>query len=316
MSLFSRKRGSAQQQQQPIRPYLNRPVDTSWNNTVPVYPSALWEKPIWEMNSSSGSLLSKPIPTYARPDTSSSMRPSVLGLQQPSRSPFPPPNPLPSPSALAERGVLYIDPRESRPQFHFSQPRRASVASSTSLPIEGPRRADSHKRTSSLSSISPLERMMDSMEERGHGRGQSRDVPIKDSRFSWTNSQAPKTPLEQSRLDTSRFSVATSTSSVPRFRSIDSWVGHQATRLDEHQFQEYLEMEIENKIQYQRPPQASTGIDVAGSSSRSAREKREPYNSGLSASFFMQHPGTEVPLPAGSRIPSAILDTKIGPREL
>ena len=64
----------------------------------------------------------------------------------------------------------------------------------------------------------------------------------KQSRFSWTNSQAPKTPLDN------RFSVATSVSSVPRYRTVESWVGVQAGRLDNARLQDHLRQEIEKQI--------------------------------------------------------------------
>jgi hypothetical protein len=54
------------------------------------------------------------------------------------------------------------------------------------------------------------------------------------SRFSWTNSQVPKTPQE------SRFSVETSASSVPRYRTVESWVGIQVGRIDAEKLQRHL----------------------------------------------------------------------------
>lgn len=133
----------------------------------------------------------------------------------------------------------------------------------------------------------------------------------KDSRFSWTNSQSGKTAN-----DTSRFSVATSASSAPRFRTVESWVGHQASQLDEHQFQQYLEKEIESRVSVMGV-QPKTAAGLAGAKSAHAVSRMQPYKTDMrDSNYFMQHPGTKVPLPNGSRIPSAILDTKIGPREL
>ncbi|PSN66358.1 hypothetical protein BS50DRAFT_635490 [Corynespora cassiicola Philippines] len=62
------------------------------------------------------------------------------------------------------------------------------------------------------------------------------------SRFSWTNSNAPQTPHDTQR-DTNthnigRDSYMTSRSSVPRFRTIDSWVNQQTNRLEEQQLRE------------------------------------------------------------------------------
>ncbi|KAF2004186.1 hypothetical protein P154DRAFT_572222 [Amniculicola lignicola CBS 123094] len=64
------------------------------------------------------------------------------------------------------------------------------------------------------------------------------------SRFSWTNSQAPQTPHDPYRDTNSqivgRDSFMTSRSSVPRFRTIDSWVGQQTNRLEEQKLREQL----------------------------------------------------------------------------
>jgi hypothetical protein len=274
------------------------------------------------MNSSAGSLLNKPAPAFSRPDTSSTHRSSPLGMhhQLPSQSRFPPPNPLPSPSPLAERSVLYIDPRESRLQFTMVQPRRASVASSSPvLPIEGPGMDDdwSQKRRSSTPSIHL------------HEVKEVNRSPPKNSRFSWTNSQAPKTPL-----DLSRFSIATSASSVPRYRTVESWVGHQAGRLDEQAFQGFLEKEIESRIDRlsTKPEASAVTITTTSVPERDTRDTtprqthtnppavRRPggtaRHSRLRASDFMQHPGTEVRIPRVSLIPSEILDSKVGHGEL
>jgi hypothetical protein len=46
------------------------------------------------------------------------------------------------------------------------------------------------------------------------------------SRFSWTNSQAAPTPHDP------HFSINTNRSSIPRFRTVESWVGQQAQRIE------------------------------------------------------------------------------------
>jgi hypothetical protein len=296
-----------------------------WNNDQTIYAPTL-DKNRWDMNSSAGSLIfHKPTPAFSNPDSSSSHRASPLGMhQQPSQSRFPPPNPLPSPSPLAERSVLFIDPRESRLQFTMMQPRRASDASSSPvLPIEGPGVEDlsvSEKRRSSVPSLLHAQ-----------GVNEFTKSPPKASRFSWTNSQAPKTPM-----DLSRFSIATSTSSVPRYRTVESWVGNQAGRLDEEVFQGYLQKEIESRIHRMstRPNASAVTIttthmadkDTKDSTSRQSNiippsaAVRRPggtaRHSRLRASDFMQHPGTEVRIPRVSLIPSEILDSKVGQSEL
>ena len=56
------------------------------------------------------------------------------------------------------------------------------------------------------------------------------------SRFSWTNSQAPQTPHDPSRdtlnVPLGRESFMTNRSSVPRFRTINSWVNQQSNRVE------------------------------------------------------------------------------------
>jgi hypothetical protein len=212
-------------------------------------PTAVREKDRWDLNSSANSLIYKPAPAFSRAGLSSS--PSLLGAMQPqpSRSAFPPPNPMASSSKL-DRSALYIDPRESRGTFPLHT-RRASIASSSPiLPIEGPGLAShapsvsehSERRRSSTPSIiefaEPLVPRTTRLKDPHEG-----DVH-KSSRFSWTTSLAPKTPGDPA----SRFSIATSTSSVAHYRTVESWVGNQTNRLDEGKFQEYLEREIETSI--------------------------------------------------------------------
>jgi hypothetical protein len=129
-----------------------------------------------------------------------------------------------------------------------------------------------------------------------------RGSPLKPSRFSWTNSAVPKTPDPKTTAeDVSRFSVATTASSVARYRTVESWVGHQASRLEEEAIQNYLEREIEERIM---------GASSKSSGGGSAQRKRGDSEQ------FMYHPGQEVALPRVSLIPSDILDSKVGPREL
>lgn len=298
------------------------PWQKEWQNET-LYAPAI-DKNRWEFNSSSGSLLNKPQPAFSRPDTSNSNRSSPLAIHQtPSQSRFPPPNPLPAP--LAERSVLFIDPRASRIQF--SSMRRASIASSSpGPPIEGVEAADprpSQKRRSSTPSITPS-LSQDVLKE-------LQTTPPKASRFSWTNSQAPKTPM-----DVSRFSIATSTSSVPRYRTVESWVGVQAGRLDESVFQGYLEKEIEERMA--RSQHSGETLGVTGTTAV-IHEASEPTSNGhnegetyasppqvskryvpaptrrtskLRASDFMQHPGNKIVTPRVSLIPSEILDSRFG----
>jgi hypothetical protein len=309
----------------------------------------------WD-NSSIGSLLNKPVPAFSRGGLASS--PSLLGAQ-PSRSPFPPPNPMPSSSRLAERNMFYLETLENHGQFasSISQTRRASIASSSPvLPIEGPglasnppsasgsdRRQRRRSSTPSIVEISSTLAPGESVQRRNDNE------EYKPSRFSWTNSQAPKTPMDPS----SRFSIATSTSSAPRFRTVDSWVGNQTHRLDETRFQDYLEREIEDKIsvavsngspplpsnaespkkgsppdsnEYELPKQSNSSPETASSGRRlhsesreygkrrkkSGRESRLSVPQARDSSAFMVHPGTKVRSPRVSLIPSEILDSRLG----
>ena len=93
-------------------------------------------------------------------------------------------------------------------------------------------------------------------------------------------------------------------SSVPRFRTVESWVGQQADHLEERTFQEYLEREIEDKISEPTGPRKQVKVG-----------SNRLVTQGSDSPFFRQHPGTEVRLPRVSLIPSEILDTRLGPRE-
>jgi hypothetical protein len=121
-------------------------------------------------------------------------------------------------------------------------------------------------------------------------------------------------------VETSRFSDATSrrSSSVTRFRTVESWVGQQANQLEERSFQEYLEREIQDKILESTPPlppkvPRKGGPPPQSSSKGMAGARLVAQNS--DSPFFRAHPGTEVRLPRSSLIPSEILDGKLGPRD-
>jgi len=114
-------------------------------------------------------------------------------------------------------------------------------------------------------------------------------APPKVSRFSWTNSQAPQTPRE---LDL-RYSVATARSSMPRYRTVESWVQQQTGRVEqEQQLREMLGQKGQEPVP-----------DLP-------RKYRAPSES--TAPEFRVHPGEEVMIPRGSRVPSEILNTKMG----
>jgi hypothetical protein len=279
------------------------------------------DKNRWDVNSSAGSLL-KPAPAFSRQESPSPRRPSIPGGQQPSRSPFPPPNPVPIPSSLADRSVLFVDRRDSGAEFESGRAlTMTSHTSSPTFPIEGPGIEDelelgSEDREREREEQQLARSASAAAAARGKG-GAARGSPLKPSRFSWTNSAAPKTPMMTSTTDVSRFSVATTASSVARYRTVESWVGHQASKLEEEAIQNYLEREIEERIMAASSTKGSdskeSGMAVVGSGSGGGGGRAIRRGS---SGVFMHHPGTEVPLPRVSLIPSDILDSRVGPRDL
>ena len=262
--------------------------------------AATRDKNIWDVNSSAGSLL-KPAPAFSRQESPSSRRPSIPGGQQPSRSPFPPPNPVPIPSSLADRSVLFVDGRDSRTEFDGGRAATmTSDVSSAVFPIEGPGIGDDVEQGSDGRREREREEQQLARSATAAAAARGRGSALKPSRFSWTNSAAPRTPVltaAAGTTDVSRFSVATTASSVARYRTVESWVGHQASRVEEEAIQNYLEREIEERI------------TAASSTARRGRESKE------SRADMLMHPGTEVPLPRVSLIPSDILDSRIRPRD-
>jgi hypothetical protein len=145
------------------------------------------------------------------------------------------------------------------------------------------------------------------------------------SRFSWTNSNAPQTPHDPSR-DTLAQSVAresfmTSRSSVPRFRTVDSWVNQQSNRVEEQRLKQqfrmtqsttYSEDDIpempalppsipKNANGITRQPSTKSGLvgkDI----------KHQRHDTQTTAPIFKAHPGTEVRFSTRSAVPSEILD--------
>ncbi|KAF2396854.1 hypothetical protein EJ06DRAFT_173958 [Trichodelitschia bisporula] len=243
-----------------------------------------WDRKPW--NPSGSTLeLTPPPPSRPRSHTSTSW-PNPRG-QSPSRSPFPPPN----------RAIFRTDAHE-RPGLSFPPPTRASLVASFSgfsdPPPPPPARDDPLPRTpprgtSDLSVLMPL-----------YGAASSPTIlpsaspPLRaaaspppspaalPSRFSWTDSAA-KTPVD------GRFSRATERSSVARYRT-----------------------GVESVYS------AGTGVYPAGMGTPAVPAVPARFTSGgkrrtaqSEATVFRQHPGTEVVIPHGSRIPSEILDGKI-----
>ena len=134
----------------------------------------------------------------------------------------------------------------------------------------------------------------------------STSSPPKASRFSWTNSQVPKTPQE------SRFSVETSVSSVPRHRTVDSWVGVQVRRIDAAKLQQHLRQQANRQSSVPSIPDLST-TRPPSPQPKKLMEQRKHVSDG---SMFRVHPGTEIKLPRTSTVPSEILDAQVMPHVL
>ncbi|KAF2453685.1 hypothetical protein BDY21DRAFT_374741 [Lineolata rhizophorae] len=164
------------------------------------------------------------------------------------------------------------------------------------------------------------------------------------SRFSWTNSQAPTTPHQApaaaaaAAADGQRYSVATSRSSVARYRTVDSWVNHQANRLEEQRLRDELatpttaggmprggppEPVPDVPDRYRESAGVVAGQASGGSAAGPATEvdggAQEGSTAGVhkhtpsDASVFRQHPGTEVVIQQQRLIPSDVLDSGVKP---
>lgn len=188
---------------------------------------------------------------------------------------------------------------------------RDRAPSSPVLPIHTGRESVTTRQTRDLSSEDPTspKTFQQSLQNRG-----ITNAP-KASRFSWTNSQAAPTPKDPS----SRFSLATSArSSIPRFRTVDSWVANQTNRLEEQRLREenresrpplpiqfppgQIKEEDENELEREPPaPKKRTR--------RAARDR--PLTGHSDHTVFRHHPGTEVELPRASLVPSEILNGKV-----
>lgn len=148
------------------------------------------------------------------------------------------------------------------------------------------------------------------------------------SRFSWTNSNAPQTPHDPSRdtaiaaqqIGVGRDSFMTTRSSVPRFRTIDSWVNQQSTRIEEQRLKQqfrmtssttYSEGEGDTVPEMPKVPEGMGGVGglgVNGKGDASAGVGHRRHDTVDTAPIFKQHPGTEVRFSTRSTVPSEILD--------
>lgn len=175
------------------------------------------------------------------------------------------------------------------------------------------------------------------------------------SRFSWTNSQAPQTPHDPSRDTNShqqigRDSFMTQRSSIPRFRTVDSWVNQQTNRLEEQKLKEQFRLTQTSTV-YSGDDERDVIPEVPAmpKNVQALRENSSPMNATLpprmpatpppppsgglpgknikherhdtrttvdTAPIFRQHPGTEVRFSTRSAVPSEILDRGQSPNVL
>ncbi|KAF1960928.1 hypothetical protein CC80DRAFT_267514 [Byssothecium circinans] len=164
------------------------------------------------------------------------------------------------------------------------------------------------------------------------------------SRFSWTNSNAPQTPHDPARDTNSqvqsqgRDSYVTTRSSVPRFRTVDSWVNQQTNRLEEQKLKEQFRLTSTSTV-YSEDNEARDTVPEVPAMPKNVQALRESsaqicsqlpnrrpvsppglpgrnvkhqrHNTGTTvdtAPIFRQHPGTEVRFSTKSDVPSEILD--------
>ncbi|PVI05344.1 hypothetical protein DM02DRAFT_97146 [Periconia macrospinosa] len=161
------------------------------------------------------------------------------------------------------------------------------------------------------------------------------------SRFSWTNSNAPQTPHDASRdtktAPVQRESYMTSRSSVPRFRTIDSWVNQQTNRLEVQKLKDQFRLTsttvgsqdseardivpevpaIPKNVQALRESSARLNSQLPnrrpatppGLPGRNIKHQRHDTRTTVdTAPIFRQHPGNEVRFSTKSDVPSEILD--------
>lgn len=157
------------------------------------------------------------------------------------------------------------------------------------------------------------------------------------SRFSWTNSNAPQTPHDPSRDTNShvigRDSFMTQRSSVPRFRTVDSWVNQQANRIEAQKLKDQFRL-TQTPTEYsaddehdgipevpQIPKECTEGTtpnnkpaspvppSTLGLPGKNIKHERHDTRTTVeTAPIFRQHPGTEVRFSTRSAVPSEILD--------
>ncbi|KAJ4299677.1 hypothetical protein N0V90_004923 [Kalmusia sp. IMI 367209] len=174
------------------------------------------------------------------------------------------------------------------------------------------------------------------------------------SRFSWTNSNAPQTPNDLNRdastYQAGRESYMTTRSSVPRFRTVDSWVNQQTNRIEAQKLKEQFRLTSTSTIysgddehdhvpdvpampkNVERLRESSAPMSASlpprmpatpplppsmGLPGKNIRHERHDTRTTVdTAPIFKQHPGTEVRFSTRSAVPSEILDRGHNPTVL
>ncbi|KAH7370971.1 hypothetical protein BKA66DRAFT_424818 [Pyrenochaeta sp. MPI-SDFR-AT-0127] len=233
-------------------------------------------------------------------------------------------------------GRSFYDDTPSRSNSHRRD--NSATPSSPVLPIQDMRRSASTHNTRSLDGNEEPLRYSDTPRQRasppapptfrqflsnrpsisqrpGFGGGMA-------SRFSWTNSNAPQTPHDPSR-DTvaqpiGRDSFVTTRSSVPRFRTVNSWVNQQSTRVEEQRLKQQFRMTQSSTSSGdgddidQVPEMPAVPKDLRQSSGLAGKDiKHQRHDTATTvqtAPIFKAHPGTEVRFSVRSTVPSEVLD--------
>jgi hypothetical protein len=256
------------------------------------------------------SLPFKPSMAYTRDNSTTRGQTPLNNQAVPSQSRFPPPNRIRTPSPMAEPVFFYRNQSsESKvgTQVQVMEQSQATLSdSSLGFPIDGPRTVDAQSQQQSQQPQQAHKPSFSSEKQ-----SQKKSSPLKDSRFSWTNSQAPKSPPEASM-----YSLGTSGSSVARYMTVESWVGQQTNRLVEYQIQQLFDDIIDDRDRGDIgvSPKSQAPITAAVLplyASNEILENSMTKEAGNASKTLMPHPGTEVPMPKQTRIPSAILDDKL-----
>jgi len=117
-------------------------------------------------------------------------------------------------------------------------------------------------------------------------------------RFSWANVPTPHTLGEHRRRET--MTTTTSGDSTPRFRTVRSWVDHQSSRLLRTQ---------DSVAGSERGSEPAPALPEIPAEYATRQYKRR--SSVETDAAFKVHPGEEVEIRQGSRIPSAVLTRKL-----